>query len=290
MKKVTIGSLKISQLRDADKLHLSHELAAQVTIKSGRGEYTLLTKSNKTSFPIPVKRVSSDVVGMGFTMRVLTEIKSGESVSLSKLTIESNGSIGIIRRIDSGIEFLLRKFLGAPVSVFRTAMGFPGDDNRALVRLENSQFSRLGISPGDQVFVEYAGKKISAFAFEQLDEIYSPSTVLKNSKAVGLKSSQLPKDFPQYLLVHVSPIARDALGIPKDNVTSIVRVHRRIRTRLASEFNKLLLPMAVFVLSILPAEISHWIKFFIYVIGTPLIILISLAPLKIRKATKGVWP
>jgi hypothetical protein len=290
MKKVTLGNLKIEQLRSADKLHLPDALASEVTQKSGGSEFTLLTKSNKTSFHIPVQRVSSDLVGMGFTMRVLTEIKKGEVVSLSKPDLDIAKSVGLIRRFDSWLEFLLRKLLGAPVSVYRTAMGFPGDDDRALIRLDASQFSRLGISPGDQVFIDYAGKKISAYAFEQLDEIYTPSTVLKNSKAVGLKSSELPKDFPRYLLVHISPLARDALGIPKDNVTSTVRIHRRIRTRLASELNKLLLPMAVFLLSVVPADINHWIKFFIYVIGTPLIILISLAPLRIRKASKGVWP
>ena len=289
MKKVTIGSLKIAQLADADKLHLPHAIANEVAERIGGTEYTLLTKSNKNSFPLPIKRVNSESVGMGFTLRALTETKKDEVVTLSKLGKQGQRNIGLLRRLDGASEALLRKTLGSPVSIFRTAMGFPGDDDRALIRIDNSHFSRLGISPGDQVFVEYAGKRISAFAFEQLDIPRTSNSTLDSAKAVGLKNSKLPKDFPNYLLTHISPIARDALGIPKDDVTSVVRVQRRIRTRLASELNKLLLPMAVFVLGVIPAEINHWVKFFIYLIGTPVIILISLAPLRMRKASKGFW-
>ena len=289
MKKVTIGSLKIAQLADSDKLHLPNAIANEVAERIGNSEYTLLTKSNKNSFPLPVQRVSGETIGMGFTLRALTETKKDEVVALSKLGTQSQQKIGLLRRIDSTLETLLRKTLGSPVSIFRTAMDFPGDDDRALIRIHNSHFSRLGISPGDQVFVEYAGRRISAFAFEQFDTPRTSNSVLDSAKAVGLRNSKLPKDFPNYLLTHISPIARDALGIPKHNVTSVVRVQRRIRTRLASELNKLLLPMAVFVLGIIPAEINHWVKFSIYLIGTPVIILISLAPLRMRKAAKGFW-
>lgn len=290
MKQVAIGSLKILQLVDADRLHIPNSLADEVAVRIGKDEYTLLTQSNKNSYPLPIRRTSDEKVGLGFTLRALTETKKGEVVTLTKPNVQSLGEVGFFRHFDYAIEKVLRSSLGAPISTFRTAMGFPGDDDRALIRIDSSIFARLGISPGDQVFVEYAGKKISAFAFEQLEAVYAPNESLNTAKAVGLNSAKLPKDFPTYLITHISPIARHALGISKDDVTSIVRVQRRVRTKLASELNKLLLPLTVLIVGLVPAPIHPWFKYLIYLFGIPAIILISLAPVRIRKATNGLWP
>ena len=298
MIQVDIHPLKIDQLENSDKILLPSEIAEAVSKKVGRREFTVVNIIGKDSCVLEVLRTNENRVRIGFTLRTLLEWTPDCQVQLSLPTNEINLEDKYLksplrkiwRKIDSAQEELLALSLGSPTSIFKTRMTNAGDDDRYLVRMHPSLFPRLGINPGDHVFVERAGRKIVAIAFEeQLDESFQNPSGHVKSQAVGKDTRELPEDFPLYLIMRVSPQAREALGISKRDVNSIVRVRRRVRTKIVSEFNKMILPIVLLLLGINPSGLNLITKVAIVIIVIPSIILVGLAPLKIRRTPKGLW-
>ena len=296
---VEIHALWHKDLSASEKIFLPAKLVDEFCVRVGSRLFASVKVSQKEIFVLEVQRTLDDVVRMGLTMRTLINCPVGKKIEILKpemnLALPEELVLSPIHKIWRYLgglqERLLQQNLGAPLSIFRTSMTYPGDDDRSLVRIHPSLFPRLGIKPGDQVFVERAGRKIAVVAFEeQLDENFKSSVHVKKNQNAGLETPDLPKDFPPYLVARVSPQARKALGIPTRNVSSVVAIKRRVRTQIVSEFNKMILPITILVLGVIPADIKFWIKLLIYIIGVPIIIAVGLAPLKIRQIPKGLWP
>ena len=301
MDSIEIHPLKFKDLSDSEKIYLPENLIEQFANKIGKKLYTSIMLADGSKFAVEVGNSRDEFVRIGFTLRTLLNCPKGEKISLHKpelkeLTHLDDGfSLGLFKRtwrhLDSWQESALESVLGAPTSTFRTSMAYPGDDDRFLVRIHPSLFPRLGIRPGDHVFIERLGRKIVVVAFEEhLEDEFKSSAHLKRNQAEGLETKDLPEDFPMYLIIRVSPRARNALGIPRNDVASIVRVIRRIRTQIVSEFNKMILPIALLVIGILPTGLSLLWKLGLILAIVPLIIGVALAPLKIRQTPKGFWP
>ena len=301
MTSIEIYPLKYKDLSDSEKIYLPKNLIQQFANKFGKKLYTSIVLADGSNFDVEVGNSGDEFTRIGFTLRTLLNCPKGEKISLHKpekleLThLEEGFSSGLFKRIwrhlDSWQESALESLLGAPTSTFRTSMAYPGDDDRFLVRIHPSQFPRLGIRPGDHVFIERLGRKIVVVAFEEhLEEEFKSSSHLKRNQTEGLDTKNLPEEFPMYLIIRVSPRARNALGIPRNDVASIVRVKRRLRTQIVSEFNKMILPIALLIIGILPTNLGLLWKLGLIISIVPLIIGVALAPLKIRLTPKGFWP
>lgn len=298
-----IAPFLTSELDHSLSILVNEEIFETVSTQIGKSRFTSVTTPKGFTFPITVQKSNIESCRMGMTLRTLSDCKVGETVCLRKPDLTEGifarqkdttrriFFIYWVHKLDSFFEMFLAKSLGAPQRALRTSQTYPGDDERSVVRLPVSLFPMLGLLPKDQVIVEWAGKKTLAFAFEDFsEEASSRISHIQKTQAVGKNTHQIPDDFPTYLLIRLSPQVRDELGISKDNVSTIITVKRRIRTQLVSEFNKLLMSLCVLALSVSTTHLSGLTKWIITVILVPLIVIVSLAPLKIRKLPKGIWP
>lgn len=291
-----VSYLRLPNLRHHHKILLPKDIADKFATYHGTREFTYVCLENGKQYGLEVKRSEDDAIQIGFTLRALMNCTIGEQITLLKPTEEELGLTNysfprnLFRHLVSFNEMFLSKLLGAPVSVLLTQSAYAGDEDRYLVRLHSSLFTRLGAQPGDHVFIERMGKKIIAVAFEDIsDEEFKNSAHLAKTRAVGKKTNELPEEFPSYLLARLSPQARAALGIPPKDVSDVVTIKRRVQTQLLAQFNKILLPITVLTLTISATSWSSLIKILLVVSIVPLIVSISLAPIKVRQIPEGHW-
>jgi len=264
--------------------------------------FTIVTTKTGFSFPAKVLPSNKNEMRMSMSLRTLADCVVGDLVLLHKptdsplFTGEAKYEISKLaryrRKLDSWFENLLAARLGSPSIALRVVQGYPGDDGGAIARLHPSLFPMLGLLPGDHLIVEWGTRRAIVIAFEDdVDDAHHNRGHIKKTQGVGLKSADLPENFPEYLLIHLSAPARTlALGIPSSRPSTVVTVKRRIRTRLLSEISKILLPISVLIFGGSALPVSHGMKITITIILIIIFLLTALSPLKISRPPEGTWP
>jgi hypothetical protein len=152
-----------------------------------------------------------------------------------------------LRLVDYGCEVILRLIFGTQPMSFRIIQAHPGDDDlRDTLRLHPAAFTALGLAPGGQVLIDWAGQRTSVRALEDHNPFGgSLSSYVRG--VVGVRyDAELPQDFPSHLVARVPAPVRRHLGVPPNTV---VVMRRRIRPSLVGQLNQLTMPLAGLVLA-----------------------------------------
>ena len=173
-----------------------------------------------------------------------------------------------VRLIVDILEFFLRSYFKAPKRAFLTTMAYMGDEFPRLVRLHPAAFTMIGIKPGDEVIVEWCGRRTSAIA----DEL------------VHLESQTQKSEFiSEHLYISVSGQVRVDLGI---TVSTAVEIRRKVMPKVLDNLNSVFLPVISVVVGgnslKLPGVTVFLLAFFAA--------LLSLGKVRLPRAAPGELP
>ena len=192
----------------------------------------------------------------------------------------------VLRHIDLAVEYALRVALRAPSVMVAVVQAHPGDDIGDVVRLHPILFAELGVDPGGQVLVEWAGRRSVARALPQiLEEQQSAREGMLAARQVGLHDSEaFPGTLPEHLFVQVSARVRHELGIPAHTV---VVVSRRVRTHVITRLTRLTLPALGLVFAGAAVPALRWGGI---AAGIAVVLILGLADVRIPRPPPGLWP
>ena len=142
-----------------------------------------------------------------------------------KTAIMAATFISGVRMMVEILEFLLKSYFRAPRMAFLTIPSYLGDDAQRLVRLHPAAFTMIGIKPGDEVVVEWCGRRTSAIA----DEFVYLDSQIQKSDSIS-----------EHLYISVSGQVRFDLGIP---ISTAVEVQRKVMPKVLDNLNSVFLPV-----------------------------------------------
>jgi hypothetical protein len=224
--------------------------------------------------------VSTQLIERAFRFPVAQQWKRIAGVPLGTIVLA-------VRWIDYFVEFLLRLALRSQTLTFRVAQANPGDDDlQDTIRIHPTAFPALGLRPGDQVIVNWAGSRTTARVLEDpnpVDTQESSSPLILS--AVGLHlDGLLPEGFPAHLVAKVPAPMRTALGIPP---STLIDIRRRIRPAVLGQLNQLTIPVAGLILA---AAAFPSVRGWPLVAGAIAAVMLGLAPLRRPRPPRGRWP
>ena len=173
-----------------------------------------------------------------------------------------------VRLIVDIFELFLRSYFKAPKQAFLTIQPYLGDEYPRLVRLHPAAFTLLGISPGDEVIVEWCGRKTSAIA-DQL--VYLKSKIQKSDSIA------------EHLYISVSGQVRVDLGI---TVSTAVEIRRRVIPKVLDNLNSVFLPVISVVVGGNSLKLSGVTVFLLACFAA----LLSLGKVRLPRAAPGERP
>ena len=163
------------------------------------------------------------------------------------------------------LEFLLRSYFKAPKLPFLTTIPYMGDEFPRLVRLHPAAFTLIGVKPGDEVIVEWCGRRTSAIA----DEL------------VHLDSQTQKSDFiSDQMYISVSGQVSVDLGI---TMSTAVEVRRKVIPRVLYNLNSVFIPVISVVVGGLNLKLPGVTVFLLASFAA----LLSLGKVRIPKAAPG---
>jgi len=165
--------------------------------------------------------------------------------------------------------------LRAPSTVLRTVEATPGEDQGLTVRLPAELFPLLGTSPGRQVYVEWGPRNRSiatALAMGQETEHDLPDFQIVGDRLAHATA------LPSFAQVRVGATTRATLGVPR---IAVVSVRRRVVPLIIGRLNELIIPVTGLSLGI--AARVH-LRLWVLVIGIAAVLILLLAPLRVRRA------
>ena len=169
------------------------------------------------------------------------------------------------RRVSYALETSLRMLFGAPSVAVVSHPASLGDDTEQIVRLHPSLFSMLGISPGDEIFVDWGGRRTAAVAFE-----FSPDS---SEHASGSTHTG-------HLHALVSAQIRFDLGMPR---SSALELRRRVLPKVLDNINDAFIP----AVSVLIGMISLGLTGPEMVFSVLFAVYLSLLKVRVPKASPG---
>jgi hypothetical protein len=257
----------------------------QVAPESARrfGGWALLV-ARSLSGPVrlsPREHVPFDGVRVPYATRELWELESDEGeVSLLPLAGDTPRGISFVR---SALRWFLETTLGAPAVPLRATEAVVGDEGRAVVRADATALDFLGVNPGDQVIVSWAGRETVARVLLQTDDLRERMRA-QLAHATGRQSRLATRAATQtgailwHLQVWVSPAVRDALVIPPDTV---VRLRRSVFHLVLRNLIALQLPVAALVIAGLAVPGLHWA---VWVLVPIVALILAFVPLRLSGA------
>jgi hypothetical protein len=169
------------------------------------------------------------------------------------------------RRVSSALERSLHLLFGAPSVAVVSHPASLGDDTEQIVRLHPSLFSMLGISPGDEIFVEWGGRRTAAVAFE-----FSPDSSANTNGS----------NHTGHLQALVSAQIRFDLGMPR---SSALELRRRVLPKVLDNINDAFIP----AVSVLIGMISLGLTGPELVFAVLSAVYLSLLKVRVPKASPG---
>ena len=273
-----------------DVLQMSAQDAASLDVDSERHSRLLITTSEGIvgSLRVDIRsHVSLGEVRLSMLTRTLLRVPPGEQVMISDVRnmsrlVRSSRSRRhrLVRSIDRHFESILVYLFRAPQATLQATQTPPSDDaGLDVVRLDEAIFGYLGIGPGEQILLQWDGRRSAARALIAVPQV----TAVEGGITVqGVdRRSNASAVLPPSLLVLVSAQVRRDLGLP---VGAIVTVRRRVRTTLQGRLNQLTLPLLGLLLA--GAAINH-LSFLILGAGVALTCVLGLANLRIPRPPRG---
>lgn len=169
------------------------------------------------------------------------------------------------RRVSYALDTSLRMLFGAPSVAVVSHPASLGDDTEQIVRLHPSLFSMLGISPGDEIFVEWGGRRTVAVAFE-----FSPDSSMRASDSTHTG----------HLQALVSAQIRFDLGMPR---SSALELRRRVVPKVLDNINDAFIP----AVSVLIGMISLGLTGPEMVFSVLFAVYLSLLKVRVPQASPG---
>jgi hypothetical protein len=305
-KKLLCQPALIDDLPVENEVFVSPVIRKLVTNSHG---WALLT-ANGLDIPVRprVRNMNDDIIRMSILMRVFLQVgiqTENGMVQLSRIPDKENLPLEIrlkrnsiiarkygvfvyfcnlpLRIIQQMIEWVLRPLLLAPKILLETSEAPIGDDYRHIVRMPISIFPLLGISAGDQIILNWAGRQVIAIALV-LSEADQTHHIDKSIQGVDLYLEHQIEKIPNHLKMKVSASIRSELGIPRYSVLS---VRRRLFTIVTKKINQLILPIGGLVLMGLAVPTLPKSILFI---GLLLVVFFSFLPDRYQVPPTGRWP
>jgi hypothetical protein len=178
-------------------------------------------------------------------------------------------------------EHILRLVFHAPELPMRTTEAKLGDDTNRVVRIAKEAFSVLGIKPGDEVFVQWANRRVIAIAHEEFD------TAPAGTRAATVDTwgkDQTIASIARHLVIGIAAEMRGELRIPR---RTVVTVRRRVTTLFVQRLNELTVPVGGLLLAAL--TIQGLSRPFV-AIGIVVVTLLAMLPARYRVPPRGRWP
>ncbi|GAB3157382.1 hypothetical protein GCM10027059_00160 [Myceligenerans halotolerans] len=275
----------------ADDLPGQHEVHVSPQDVADRASY-LLVRDGVTAWvtAVPREHVRPGTVRLDYQHRLLTmsgvratdpnEAEHVVLVAAPRAMVETTRVLSWPRRsavaVDRGLERLWRRLFGAPEFSARVVQAHAGDDSTSMVSLNPAAFDRLGIDPGQQVLVRWGGREAVAQAVEDHDPPSSSTAaaVSRAAQRVNRLWPDPPGDLSPHVVIRMSAHLRAQIDAP---TATVVTVRRRLRTFLAANLNRLVIPVAGLGLAIHQINDPRW-----PVIGTAAVLMTVFALARLR--------
>lgn len=186
------------------------------------------------------------------------------------------------RVVSWGTELLLRHLFHAPALAMTTVEARLGDDTNRVIRIPSETFSLLGIKPGDDVLVEWAGRRVIAVAQESFEKTAGGHASVPTVDTWG--SDKEPPSEARHLVIGIGAEMRGELRIPR---RTVVTVRRRVTSIFAHRINELTVPVG----GLLLAAVAIRDFPLVYVAaGTVAVTILAMLPARYRVPPRGRWP
>lgn len=196
------------------------------------------------------------------------------------------GSIGalilrVLRFFWWGLEVFLRLLFHSPPLPMRTVEAQLGDDTNRVVRMSKEAFALLGVKPGDEVFVEWADRRVVAVAHETF-EVDADSTTVATVDT--WQRDEAVPSIARHLIIGIAAEMRGELRIPR---RTVVVVRRRVLSLFAQRINEVTVPVGGLLLAALTIRgLSHTFV----VAGIVVVTILAMLPARYRVPPRGRWP
>jgi hypothetical protein len=181
-------------------------------------------------------------------------------------------------------EWLLRPLIRAPAVALRTTEALAGDDTNQVIRLSREVFPLLGVKPGDQLIVNWAGRQAIGTVLEALAIDEEERARLGEYQGVDMPTRDariIPLD---YLSVGISAEMRADLGM---NRHTVVTLRRRLLTILIERANDLTIPVGGLILA---ALLVPGMSLVFLALGIVAVLVLGMAPIRYKSPPRGRWP
>ncbi|MFL6245435.1 MAG: hypothetical protein ACJ74H_05390 [Thermoanaerobaculia bacterium] len=285
-----------------DDLPLANEVHVARHEARARGKWAI-AYGDGVSVPVRLRarRVVEDTVRMSMLTRTLARVDRRGQIVIAHLQRERlhwrddlqgrtsvQGIAGALvaafyrtmRRLGWVAEVLLRVLFHSPPLPMTTIEAQLGDDTNRVIRIQREAFSLLGIHPGDDVFVEWADRRVIAVAHESFDT--GQGSVIPTLDTWGSAKEVIPA--ARHLIVGIDAELRGELRIPR---RTVVTVRRRVTSIFARRLNEVTVPVGGLLLA--AAAIPDF-PFTAVVVGTFVVTVFAMLPARYRVPPKGRWP
>jgi len=198
-------------------------------------------------------------------------------------------AISLLRRIDQVLEALLRPLLLAPLLMVRSEQAEVLDDGRSVLRAHPAVLGSLGLpAQGGQAILRWGREQIGVLVLPNAESMQSAD--LDRFRAVAQHETTRPEALPDHLVVRLSSTARAELEMPAHG---IVVLRRRLRPLVLRQLNVILTPLVGLLLAGLAVQFGGPsgtdIRWWLW-IGTPIVVFLGLAPIRLSRPGRGRWP
>jgi hypothetical protein len=187
-----------------------------------------------------------------------------------------------MRHVVSLFELLLRPLVHAPELPMRTAEAKLGDDTNRVVRIAREAFSVLGIRPGDEVFVQWANRRVIAVAHEEFET--TPESTARAATVDTWGHDAQISTLARHLVIGIAAEMRAELRIPR---RTVVTVRRRVITLFVQRLNELTVPVGGLLLAALTIQ---GLSRALVAVGIVVVTILAMLPARYRVPPRGRWP
>jgi hypothetical protein len=299
--RLPIKGVLAEQLIDDNEVGLHRDDAARL----GIGEWAVLNY-NGVPAVCRVRRLSS-AADLGFVRltlygRVLLGVPSWSAglrpeIMLSAYPADRRGKLLLVapppwepppaQRVTGTLgvwtDQIITSVLRAPGAVLRTVEASPGEDQALTVRLPPEWFSLLGTTPGRQVYVEWGpGNRAVATALATT-QTAGNADEFPDLQIVGDRLAHATA-LPAFAQIRTGAPTRATLGIPR---ITVVTVRRRVLPLIIGRLNELIVPVTGLLIGI---AASVHLRAWVLVLGVVIILVLLLAPLRVRRPDPRRFP
>jgi antitoxin component of MazEF toxin-antitoxin module len=178
-------------------------------------------------------------------------------------------------------ECLLRMLFHAPQLAMRTQEAQLGDDTNRVIRIPAETFSVLGIKEGDEVFVQWANRRVIAVAHLAFNSVPGGT----RAATVDTWATEIDAETAaRHLVVGIAAEMRGELRIPR---RTVVTVRRRVLSLFVQRINELTVPVGGLLLAALTIQgLSHMFV----IVGIIIVTILAMLPARYRVPPRGRWP